>query len=168
MTKFTRKFSLFALIMALLCGASQTATAQDFPNLSVSHMWANELAFQNNFYNWAWHRSCELARQIPNDQPLPFDAMSISRSLNEGNQAVTNYIHHSQNLSERQLRAVEDYSQQAIRGNSPYSNQWNPTPVYLPYGPDAYVPMYDGVGPSQNVYMPMYSPYMPSYGPLYW
>ena len=50
------------------------------------------LAWDEQFYNWAWDQSQQLALEIPNDQLLPFNAMTISSSIAEGQGAFDNFI----------------------------------------------------------------------------
>lgn len=160
---FPVSFRTIAAVAACLLAPSlmsDRAAADDFPNLDMSSMWANEIAFQQQFYSWAARGAWEVAINTPNDQPLPFNAMTISRSLTEGSQAFEGYIHHSQHLSNRQLQAVENFSETAIRGNAlyhdPYTSQ---SSVLLPWGPEAYLPHYQGTDPSQNFFMPVYTPH---------
>ena len=146
---------LAVMVGMVIAAFAGSANAQEFPGLGVSDMWANEVAFSNQFDSWARRGAWELAQQIPNDQPLPFDAMSISRSTSEGMRSFEGYIHNSQVNSNRQLQAVENFSTTAIRGESMYYDSTNSYgPVLLPYGPEAYTPQYEGFVPSQNVFTP--------------
>lgn len=147
------KFAVFLAVVGSIIG--DKVRADDFPGLGVSHMWANEVAFQNQFYNWAARGAWEVAVNTPDDQPLPFNAMTISKSLTEGSAAFEGYIHHSQDMSNRQLDAVERFDITAVQGLWPYSDSsgYQP-PVMLPYGPEAYTPMYYDTTPSQNYFTP--------------
>ena len=120
---------------------------------------ATTSAFQNQFYNWAARGAWEVAINTPNDQPLPFNAMTISNSLTEGSHAFEGYIHNSQINSNRQLNAIENFSTTAIRSDVwHYDSSGYQAPVLLPYGPNSYTPVYDGFTPDQNVFVPSYTP----------
>ena len=157
--------SLFALAACAAFSALSTSAtqAQDFPGLGVGDMWANELAFQNQFYQNAWRQSWELARQVPNDQPLPFNAMTISNSLNQGMQAFEGFANNWHVNSETTMNAIGRWNEGAIRGIAPHANPYG-GPVYnLPYGPEGY-----HVSPAGYMHQGV-NPYYPAgnYYPVY-
>lgn len=147
----TRTFLCLVVVLAGSLSAGQ-ASAQGF-SMDMSQMVQNELNFQNQFYSYVHRRSWELAREIPNDQPLPFNAMTISRSVSEGMRAFEGYNQAWHNNSNRQLEAVERWTDGAINGVSPYANPYTGETYNLPYVPDAY-----HVGPYGYIYSG-YDPY---------
>ncbi|MDB5385815.1 MAG: hypothetical protein JWM11_1461 [Planctomycetaceae bacterium] len=139
----------------VMAGSIQSASAQDFPGLGVGNMWANEIRFQNQFDRWNRQGSMELARRIPNDQPLPFNAMTISNSNNANMRAFEGYMRNSQLNSNRQLEAVGRFSTYGIRGMAPhYDTSGYGGPVMLPYGPNGYYATQGGFSPSQTTFAP--------------
>ena len=83
-----------ASALIVLCGllaAPKAARAQEFPGLGVGDLWAANAAFDQQFDQWAYHMSWEVARQIPDDQPLPFNAMTIHDSINASNRAFDRF-----------------------------------------------------------------------------
>lgn len=150
-----------AALMTLVHG--QRSHAQEFPGLGVGNMWANELAFQNQFYNWAAAGSWELAKQIPNNEPLPFNAMTIFNSNNAANQAFQGFANNWHTNSANTMGAIERWNLGAIQGVAPYQNPYGGTTYNLPYGPEGYemtAPgyMYQGVNPYNPTgnYYPVY------------
>lgn len=151
---------LAVIVVMLMAFTACSANGQEFPGLGVSDLWAQNMKFEMQFDAWAARGAWELARQIPNDQPLPFDAMSISRSTSEGMRSFEGYLHNSQVNSNRQLQAIENFDRGAVRGEALYYDSTRTHgPVYLPYGPSAYTPEYEGFEPSQNTFVPAYNPW---------
>ena len=129
---------LLILSLAIIgCGTEKKAQAQDFPGLGVGNMWANELQFQNQFYNWARQRSWQLAREIPNDQPLPFNAQTLSEANRATSRAYEGFNRNWHHNSQRTMNAIERWDNGVIRGVAPYSNPYGHTKL-LPYGPNSY------------------------------
>jgi hypothetical protein len=148
-----KNLTLAAMTVLGMAGSADFAKAQDFPGLGVGNMWANEIRFQNQFDRWNRQGSMELARRIPNDQPLPFNAMTISNANNANMRAFEAYNRNSQLNSNRQSEAVGRFSTYGIRGLAPhYSTSGYGAPVMLPYGPNGYYATQGGFAPSQNAW----------------
>jgi hypothetical protein len=140
------------------------ARAQEFPGLGVADMAAANMAFDQQFDQWNRHMSWQLALAIPNDQPLPFNAMTIAQANRETSAAYERMNAGWYANSNRQMDAVGRWTTGAIQGNwyyqPEYGTQHDPHFV-LPYGPGAYHEtngyIYEGYNPQadQNLY-PVY------------
>jgi len=125
------KAAILAVTVGTMLSLATSSQAQEFPGLGVGNMWANEIAFQNQFYNWARQGSIQVARNMRPGEQLPFNAMTISNSINEGNKAFGGYMNGLYQSSNTNSRIANNYSNYAIRGNGFYGNGG---PVYnLPY-----------------------------------
>jgi hypothetical protein len=146
----------------LACTATNTR-AQEFPGLGVGDMWAANMAFDQQFDQWNRHMSWQVALATPNDQPLPFNAMTISNSITAGSEAALGYVRNSQVNSNRQLDAVGRWTTGAVQGNWYYGSQYGPS-----YDPNVYVmPYTSGPGVYHNVNGYMYQGYNPGYENYY-
>ncbi len=127
-----RRMNLRITATALLLAAgSMPASAQGF---DLSTMMANEIQFQDQFYSWAWDTSIAVAQQIPDDQPLPFNAMTISNSISGGMRAFEQSAAQWHVNSDRTMKAIDRYGMGAVRGNWAYSDPYNSGYYYeLPY-----------------------------------
>lgn len=126
-----RKATILAVTVGTILSSAASSHAQDFPGLGVGNMWANEIAFQNQFNKWAWAGSVQVARNMRPGEKLPFDAMTISSSINEGNKAFGGYMQGLYKSSNTYSNIANNYSNYAIRHNGFYGNGG---PVYnLPY-----------------------------------
>lgn len=151
--------SLVALLAGLI---ASSAKAQEWPGYGgLNDIYQMNMAFDRQFDVDARRMSWELARQIPNDQPLPFNAMTISQSISAGNDAALGYVRASAYNSDRALGAVERWDTGAIQGNWYYGNGSGQTYV-LPYQYNTYYQspttgyFYGGYQPGGNNYYPMY------------
>lgn len=106
------------LLTAGLVATTITASAQEFPGLGVGDMWAANAAFdaqmqqQNVQFCTDWYNNLQDYRAQTGDMTpvnLPFNAMTISDSINEGNQAFYGYLGSMQAGSDASLRAVEGF-----------------------------------------------------------
>ena len=144
--------------LGLLAGASLNANAQGFDMSMV----ANELQFQDQFYDWAWQGSVALAQQIPNDQPLPFNAMTISNSLSGDMRAFEQSANQWHVNSARSSAAMDRYSLGAVRGNWVYQNPYGYGQTYeLPYQGSYWQ---DQGGYIYDSYQPYRTELQPTYG----
>jgi hypothetical protein len=134
-----RKLARLALIAIGLAAAPRIAKAQYnmAPPMDMSHIINANIAFDRWFDQYAWQKSVELARQMKPGEQLPFNAMTISKSLTEGNQAFGRYMQSVQAGSASRSRMADNYSNYAIRGLAPYGNPGGPT-YNLPYTHNAY------------------------------
>jgi len=143
--------------LGLLAGISLPAAAQGFDMSMV----ANEVQFQNQFYDWAWQGSLAAARQIPNDQPLPFNAMTISNSLSGGMYAFEQSAAQWHINSARTTDALDRYGMGAVRGNWTYQNPYGYGETYgLPYQGNYWQDqggyIYDSYNPYDTQLQPVY------------
>lgn len=129
-----------AVLMVVAAGQLSlgTAQAQDFPGLGVGDMWANEVRFCNQFDQWNRQGSWALARMIPNDQPLPFNAMTISNSLSDGMRSFEGFNNNWHVNSNRTMNAIENWNYGAIREVAPFQNPYGGPVHMLPYQHNAY------------------------------
>jgi hypothetical protein len=155
-TRMFRKHLIVAVIG--LCGlfAGSAAKAQEFPGLGVGDLWAANMAFDQQFDHWNRQMSWQVALATPNDQPLPFNAMTISNSITQGSNAALDYVRASQYNSNAALNAVERWDTGAVQGNWYYGNG-NESYV-LPYQYNTYHQnngyIYGGYNPyGGNLYM---------------
>ena len=107
-----------------------------FTNATAKAQWQDIAAmnaqFDANFDVMARQMSWQVALATPNDQPLPFNAMTISHSITEGSDAALGYVEQGQVNSNRACNAVENYSTYAIQGNGYYRPEYGGQYV-LPY-----------------------------------
>src|SRR5690606_16717483 len=104
-------FVLALAFTGLFNGAPARAQFMD-----LSHIVQQNIAFDQQFEQNVGRISWELARMIPDDEPLPFNAMTISKSVSEANHAWSGYNQMYHNWSDRQLGAVDRWIDGAIRG----------------------------------------------------
>jgi hypothetical protein len=155
-----RKHLIVALtaIFGLFCVTS--ARAQDFPGLGVGGLWEANMAFENQFYNWAAQGAWDVALATPNDQPLPFNAMTISNSITEGSNAAFGYVRSLQANSNSALDAVGRWDVGAIRDNWYFGSEYGYGTYELPYQPGGYYNvngyLYGGYNPYYENYYPLY------------
>jgi hypothetical protein len=122
-----------------MCGVMGGAAHAQEANLDMSSMWAANMAFENNFYQWAWQGSVELARQIPDDQPLPFNAMTISAANQEAARAGEAYIGSLQANSNRAIGAVERWDIGSVLHDWFFAPEYGGGTTYqLPYDTSSY------------------------------
>jgi hypothetical protein len=102
-------------------------------------MWQNEVNFQKQFDQWAWKKSVELARHLrETGQQNPFNAMTISKSLSEGNQAFEGYIRNSQLNSAKTSQAIANWNNGAIRNQGLYQAPHGGPAYNLPWTHNVY------------------------------
>jgi hypothetical protein len=137
-TTMIRKCLIIALagFGGLFCASS--ARAQEFPGLGVGGMYEMNMQFEAQFDVWARQGAWEAALATPNDQPLPFNAMTISNSITEGSNAALSFVQNSEINSNRALDAVGRWDLGAVQGNWAFGGQFGGTPQVLPYQPGAY------------------------------
>ena len=138
---FRIKYTCAALVATLLAlVVSSEARAQYnqpyTPFQGFGDMVQMNLNFDRNFEQYNRAGSMWVAQQTRGQQ-LPFNAMTIHQSNNAANQAFSGYMNSLQQNSNRQMNAVENWTNQALRGYSPYVNS-NGQGYMLPYGPNAY------------------------------
>lgn len=129
----------YAAVAALaFVAAPQFANAQyPGPSMDLSQIVNANLAFDRAFDVYARQKSWEIARNMKPGEKLPFNAMTISKSINEGNQAFGRYMQSVQQGSAARSRMADNYSNFAIRGNAHYSGPGGPT-YNLPNTHNAY------------------------------
>ena len=144
-------------------GQAKAQYGNEFPGLGVGQMWQNEINFQKQFDQWAWKASVDLARHLrETGQKNPFNAMTISKSLTEGNQAFEAYIHNSQVNSAKTSQAIANWNNGAIQGNATYQAPYGGPAYNLPYTHNTYhINQYGQAAPGYNSY---YQNIYPSYG----
>jgi hypothetical protein len=131
----TITLSLVALLATLI---ATSAKAQEWPGYGgLNDIYQMNMAFDQQFDQQARIGAWQAALATPNDQPLPFNAMTISQSISAGNDAALGYVRSSQYNSNRALGAVERWDTGAIQGNWYYGNGSGQTYV-LPYQYNSY------------------------------
>jgi hypothetical protein len=130
--------------------AAGSAKAQNLWDIAAANA-----QFDAQFDVWARQGAWQAALATPNDQPLPFNAMTISNSITEGSNAALGYVQQSQYNSNAALNAVERWDTGAVQGNWYYGNGQNS--YVLPYQYNTYN--------MQNGYI--YGGYNPYGGNLY-
>ena len=161
MTRSSIRLTVAAILMGM--GAVSSATAQEFPGFGVAQIGAANAEFDRQFDQWNRYMSWQVALATPNDQPLPFNAMTIAQSNREAQDVMIGYIHNTQINSNRALGAVERWDVGAVQGNwyyqPQYGGSYDPNFV-LPYGPGSYYEqngyIYQGNQPGGNNLYPMY------------
>ncbi len=154
MCKYLRTLVIVGLVISLQQG---TAQAQF---LDMSQMVQNELAFQRQFYNWAWQGSVQAARHHRmTGEPIPFNAATLAESNRQTQQAYAAQNQQWYVNSARQSQAMNRFSNEAIRGNGPYQgsdgNLYN-----LPWTHSQYhINQYGQAVPGYNPYRVNVSPY---------
>ncbi|MDZ4817735.1 MAG: hypothetical protein SGJ20_02045 [Planctomycetota bacterium] len=133
-----RQFFVVAAVMIAGAFQANVSQAQEFPGLGVGGMWAANAEFERNFDHWARVGSYHAALMTPNDQPLPFNAMTISNSLSDGMRAFEGYNNNWHVNSRRTTDAIERWDDGAIREVAPYADPYGGNRMMLPYGPDSY------------------------------
>jgi hypothetical protein len=142
-----KQIAIVAVVMAVsVCSSGRVAKAQEFPGLGVGDLWAANMQFEQQFDQWARVGSWQVALATPNDQPLPFNAMTISNSINQGNQAFYGYLGGLQNSSAATSAAIGAYSTGAIQGNWYYQNPYSGQTVVAPYTNNPYSGYYQNNG----------------------
>lgn len=125
-----RNTLLTGALVVLLAGA---ARAQDYPPMDMSwgiqqqqYMWEYG---QQSAANAAqmWLDECAKLRAQGYTGPIdcPFNAMTISQSLNEGQAAFYDYLHTTQNGMNNLYNAYERYSNEGILGYGNYTNPYS-------------------------------------------
>ena len=160
--------SIVALTLTV-CGLGalrvpSSARAQEFPGLGVGDIYAANMAFDAQFDQWNRHMSWELAKQIPNDQPLPFNAMTLAQANRETAAAYSAYNAAAFNNSQGTCNAIERWDVGAVQGNWYYGSQWgaqhDPNFYVLPYTSGAYHVdngyIYSGYDPNHENLYPVY------------
>lgn len=124
------KTRLRHLLTTSLTAVALTAPAQDFPGLGVSDLWAMNAAFdqqmhqQNVQFCTDWYNNLQAYRAQTGDMSpvnLPFNAMTISNSINEGNQAFYGYLDSMQASSAAMDRSFDNFSGY-IRSEASYTD----------------------------------------------
>lgn len=129
-----RTLLLCSIGICILAGADR-AHAQF---LDMSRMIQNELNFQNMFYPWAWQGSVRAALATPNHPgALPFNAGTISNSINQSNRAFDGYVQQLRANGRRGDRAMHNWGN-AQRGFWDYYDPPAATMYQLPYSHNAY------------------------------
>lgn len=134
-----RKLAAFVFAAVSMAAGPMSAQAQfsSGPPMDMSHIVNANLAFDRWFDQYARQKSWELARQMKPGDKLPFDAMTISKSITQGNHAFDEYMQSVQAGSASRSRMADNYSNYVIRGVAPYGNPGGPT-YNLPYTHNAY------------------------------
>jgi hypothetical protein len=153
-----------AIVMTLIFVSGMLAASsvrgQEFPGLGVGDIYQANMQFERQFDQWARVGAWQAALATPNDQPLPFNAMTISNSVSAGNDATLGYIRASQYNSNRACGAVERWDTGAVQGNWYYGSQYGGPAQVLPYVPNSYYEqngyLYGGYQQGGNNYYPMY------------
>ncbi|MFT3785226.1 MAG: hypothetical protein QM770_03550 [Tepidisphaeraceae bacterium] len=130
---FTKTLVVAALAMVGVVSTGSTAKAQMMPNWGVGDLAAMNAQFDANFDVWARQGAWQVALATPNDQPLPFNAMTISQSISDGNNAFAGYIGSVQANSNTALNAVDRWDTYAVQGNGYYQPQYGGGTYVLPY-----------------------------------
>jgi hypothetical protein len=140
-------------VVGVLCGLQSQAQAQEFPGLGVGGLWEMNQQFDNQFYPWAWEQSVEVARHLQPGEQLPFNAMTISRSISDANESFEGYVHSMQDNSARTDETLSRFDQY-LRGVGNYVNPDDNQLYELPYTQDVY-----NLNRDTQVITPGYSPY---------
>jgi hypothetical protein len=148
--------SLVALTIAAASLTVSHAKAQYAPGDMSAIVQAN-MAFDQQFYA-ALPGLCWQAAIATRGQQLPFNAMTISRSVTElSNQYAANNANWYQN-SNAQMNAVSNWSMGAIQGNWTYCSPSGGPSYVLPYTQNSYYQyngyMYPGYMPGAMNYYP--------------
>ncbi len=106
--------------------------------LDLRHMVQNNLNYDHNFHQWAWKRSVQLARQIPNNVQLPFNAGTLAEANRQTNLAYGRYNQTQYLNSRRTHQAIGNWTQGAIRGTGTYYNPSTGTTHQLPWTHSGY------------------------------
>ena len=79
-------------VLSLIAGFAIHAAADSANAQSMADMVANELRFQNQFYNWAWQGSQQVARyHRMTGQPIPFNAATLVEANRQNQRAYDAY-----------------------------------------------------------------------------
>src|SRR6478672_3635579 len=135
--------------IAALAGVGSSAHAQYYPAAPVpgqfsygaatpGQLMMSNVDFDRRMDQYAWYMSQQIARNMKPGEKLPFNAMTISKSISEGNQAFQGYMGAVQQGSNRQLQAVDRWTTGAIQGNWYYSNGAGGPTYILPYTQNSY------------------------------
>jgi hypothetical protein len=128
-----KKIVAVAALGFALFTSNNAAKAQAMPDWGVGNLWAMNAQFDQQFDQWARVGAWQAALATPNDQPLPFNAMTISNSISAGNQAFYGYLGSVQANSASMSNTVGNYSTGAIQGNWYYTPQYGGGSYTLPY-----------------------------------
>lgn len=143
------KKSLLALFAGLVVlGNVNVAKAQ---NLDLSHMVQANQAFDQQFNQWAWQRSLEVARwHRETGTPLPFNAMTLNQSNRELQKTYDSYNRQWHVNSNSTSQAIGNWTNGAIRGVGPYQAP-NGATYNLPWTHNQYhINQYGQAVPSYN------------------
>lgn len=129
--------------LPLLFAAFGPVAATYAQHLDLRPMVQQNLNYDNWFHHWAWQRSQQLARDIPNDVPLPFNATTLSQADRQNQQAWMRYNNSQYNNQNRTHQSISRWTNGAIRGIGPYYHSSGQTELlpwtfagyhYGPYG----------------------------------
>jgi hypothetical protein len=146
-----RKSFLASLVVgfAALAGAGSSAKAQYYAPAPVpghfaygantlGELAASNIAFDQQFDRYNWYMSQQIARNMRPGEKLPFNAMTISKSISEGNQSFQGYMGAVQQGSNRQIAAIERWNVGAVQSNWYYSGGYGGPSYVLPYTQNSY------------------------------
>ncbi len=147
------------MILTLIAGLAVHAAADTAKAQTMADMVANELRFQNQFYNWAWQGSQDVARYHRlTGQPIPFNAATLVEANRQNQRAYDAYNAAWHNNSNRTGEVMNNYSNYN-RGLGGY--QGNNGQVYnLPWTHNQYhIDQYGRAVPGYNPYRENLTPY---------
>jgi hypothetical protein len=124
------------LIVGLFCLMGKGEAGAQL--LDMNGLIGMEVNFHNQFYPWAWQQSVELARQIPDDQPLPFNAMTIYGANVAAGAAWSGYVNGLNYNSHRTSNAIGNWTNGAIRGYGHYADPHTGNTYQLPWQYNGY------------------------------